>query len=584
MKKIEKIEILRHSTAHVLAAAVLGMFPEAKFGMGPAVENGFYYDFDLPRTLIPEDLEILENKMKEIIKANIKFEQADASIEEAENDFKELGQSYKVELIRDLKEEGHKKVCIYRAGIFVDLCSGPHLDYTGEIPADAFKLTRISGAYWKSDEKNKQLQRIYGVAFESKKDLDEYLRSMEDAKERDHRKIGKELKLFHIDENVGKGLPLWMPKGAAIRQVLQRFIEDEETKRGYLRTYTPVIGNVKLYKISGHWDHYKNDMYPPIKIDDEEYILRPMTCPHQFMIYKAEQHSYRELPLRYAELAEMYRKEKSGELSGLMRVMGFTLNDAHIFCTPEQLEKEFLDVLDLIQFSLKALGINKEVSFRASLRDKEKSKYLNNDKLWDESEKILTDILDKAGIKYEVGVGEAAFYGPKADIQIKNVLGKEETIITMQIDLNSAERFDLFYIDQSGKKQRPVIIHRSAIGCIERTMAFLIEHYAGAFPVWLSSVQVIIIPVSEKFNEYGEKIFEELKNKDIRAEIDKSSESLGKRIREAEKQKIPYILVVGEKEEKAESVAVRMRENKKQEVMKIKEFIEKIEKEIKEKI
>jgi len=581
MSRVNNLEILRHSTAHVLAAAVLEMFPDAKFGIGPAIENGFYYDFDLPRTLIPEDLPILEEKMKAIIKANYPFDKEEISAKNALEHFKKAGQDYKIELIKDLEKEKAKNVSVYKTNGFVDLCSGPHLDSTGEINAEALKLTRISGAYWKSDEKNKQLQRIYGVAFENKKELGEYLAQMEEAGKRDHRKIGRELGLFYIDENVGKGLPLWMPKGAILRQTLERFIEDEETKRGYMRTYTPVIGNVRLYKISGHWEHYKDDMYPAMKIENEEYVLRPMTCPHQFMIYKADQHSYKELPLRYAELAEMYRREKSGELSGLARVMGFTLNDAHIICAPEQLEQEFLGVLDLVKFSLKSLGLDKEIWFRASLRDKEKAKYLDNEKLWDESEESLLKILKKAGVKYETGIGDAAFYGPKADIQIKNVHGKEETLITIQIDLNSAERFDMTYVDNEGKKQRPVIIHRSAIGCIERTVAFLIEHFAGAFPIWLSPVQAVVLPISEeKFGAYALQVKEKLIATGIRAELDDSKESLGKRISEAEKQKIPYMLVVGEKEMNADSVAIRSRGDKKQEVMKVDEFVEKIKKEI----
>lgn len=574
--KQDKIDILRHSAAHILASAVLEMFPEAKFGIGPATSDGFYYDFELPRTLIPEDLPLLEEKMREIIKANYPFEKAVISVKEAKDKFKELGQSYKVELIEDLEKEGEKEVTVYKAGQFVDLCTGPHIDSTGEVKNDTFKLTRISGAYWKSDEKNKQLQRIYGVVFKSKAELDKYLKDTEDAKERDHRKIGKELGLFHIDENVGKGLPLWMPKGATIRRTLQRFVEDEEIKRGYLQTYTPVIGSVRLYKISGHWDHYKDDMYPAMKIDGEEYVLRPMTCPHQFMIYKAEQHSYKELPIKYAELAEMYRKEKSGELSGLSRVMGFTLSDAHIICTPEQLEKEFLAVLDFVNFNLKALGLEKDVWFRASLRDKEKEKYLDNEKLWDESEKMLLEILKKAGIKYELGVGDAAFYGPKADIQIRNVNGKEETLITIQIDLNSAERFGMVYIDAKGKKQRPVIIHHSAIGCIERTVAFLIEHYAGALPLWISPIQARVIPVSQKYEKYGTEILGKLREGEFRADIDPGDETLGRRIRDAEQQKINYIIVVGEKEKTNGTVSVRERDGENQQVMEIEEFIKRL--------
>lgn len=585
MGKVEKpkIEVIRHSLSHILAMAVLDMFPEAKLAIGPAIENGFYYDFDLPRTLIPEDLPILEDKMRKILKKDEKFIKSEAKIDDALAATKKSGTIYKAELIADLKKEGTKKVSFYKTGEFSDLCAGPHVASTQSLRNVGFKLTSIAGAYWRGDEKNKMLQRIYGVAFGSKAELDEYLKTMEEAKKRDHRKLGQELGIFTIDETVGKGLPLWLPKGAILRQTLQRFIEDEETKRGYSRTYTPVIGSTKLYKMSGHWDHYKEDMYPAMDLDGEEYVLRPMTCPHQFMIYKNDLKSYKDLPIRYAELAEMYRREKSGELSGLSRVMGFTLNDAHIICTPDQLEKEFLAVLDLIKYSLKCLGLSDDVWYRASLRDKSKTKYLANEKLWEESEKTLIKILKKAGIKYEVGVGDAAFYGPKADIQIKNYLGKEETIITVQIDLNSADRFDMTYIDQKGEKKRPVIIHRSAIGCVERTVAFLLEKHAGHLPTWLAPVQVSVATVGMSAKKYAKDVHKSLIDNGIRAELRDDNETIGKKIRESELQKIPYMLVIGDKEIAAKSVAVRVPGDKKINVIKFDKFLTDLKKKIEDK-
>ncbi len=577
------IDTIRHSTSHILAMAVLDMFPEAKLAIGPSIENGFYYDFDLPRTLIPEDLPLLENKMRKILKKNEKFIKSEMKIDDALLLLKKSGEIYKAELISDLKKDGAKKVSFYKTGDFSDLCAGPHVESTQNLQNIGFKLTTVAGAYWKGSEKNKMLQRIYGVAFESKAKLEEYLNMMEEAKKRDHRKLGQDLGIFMIDETVGKGLPLWLPKGAILRQTLERFIEDEETKRGYFRTYTPVIGNVRLYKMSGHWDHYKDDMYPVMDLDGEEYVLRPMTCPHQFMIYKNDLKSYKDLPIRYAELAEMYRREKSGELSGLSRVMGFTLNDAHIICTSDQLEKEFLAVLDLIKFSLKKLGLSEDVWYKASLRDKLKTKYLDNEKLWEESEKSLIKILKQAGIKYEVGIGDAAFYGPKADIQIKNYLGKEETIITVQIDLNSADRFDMSYIDKNGERKRPVIIHRSAIGCIERTVAFLLEKHAGHLPLWLAPVQVSVITVGPSAKKYSKELFKKLQDEKIRAELRDDNETIGKKIREAEMQKIPYMLVVGDKEVAIKSVAVRKPGDKKIEVIKFDKFLIDLKKKIEDK-
>jgi threonyl-tRNA synthetase len=585
MKKTN-LEILRHSASHVLAAAVLEMFPEAKFGIGPAIENGFYYDFDLPRTLIPEDLSFLEEKMKVIIKANYPFERAEISAKVALADFKKLKQDYKVELIKDLEIAGEKKVSVYKSSHFVDLCSGPHIDSTGEIPADAMKLTKISGAYWKGSEKNKMLQRIYGVAFESKEELDEYLVRMEEAEKRDHRKLGKELDLFCFSDIIGKGLPMLTPRGTIIRKELEKFVIEEETKRGYKHVVTPDLAKVELYKKSGHYPYYKDTMYPVMKVDEEELILRPMTCPHHFELYKSRPRSYKELPLRIAEIASQFRYEKSGELSGLTRVRMFCLADAHIVCAKEQAKDEILNVLDLIDYANGVFGLEKgkDYKFRLSLGNrKDDKKYYKDDSAWDKAESILREVLkDLDAPFYEAG-NEAAFYGPKIDVQMKKVNGQEETAFTVQYDFVMPKRFDLKYIDRDGKTKEPIVIHRSSIGCIERTMAFLIEHYAGAFPIWLSPVQVVVIPVSEKFNEYGEKVVANLKENNIRVEFDNSDETLGKRIAEAEKQKIPYMLVVGEKEEKDGSITIRTRGEKKQETMKINEFIEKIRKEIDEK-
>ena len=577
------IDIIRHSISHIAAAAIQKLFKEVKFAIGPTIENGFYYDLDLSKSITPEDLPKIEKEMKELIKKDLKFEKKELEIKKAIELFKKLKQPYKVELIKDLEKEKVKKVTIYTTGNFVDLCKGPHIKSTKEIRFDAFKLTSLAGAYWKGSEKNKMLQRVYGVAFNTKKELNEYLERQREAEKRDHRKIGKELDLFIFSDLVGKGLPLLTPKGAIIRYELEKFIIEEETKRGYLRTYTPDLAKVELYKKSGHWQHYKESMYPPMNIDGEEYVLRPMTCPHQFMIYISRPRSYRELPLRYSEIAKQYRKEQSGEISGLMRVMVFSLADAHIICRPDQIEKEFKEVLELIQYSMKTLGI-KDYGYRFSKWDpKNKKKYADKPNEWRETQKQMKKILDKLKLKYSEEEGEAAFYGPKLDIQMKNINGKEETAFTVQIDFDLPEKFDLTYTDEKGKKQRPMVIHRSSIGCIERTMAFLIEQYAGAFPSWLSPVQAQIIPVSEKFNKYGEEIKKQLNEEGIRVELNDNNETLGKKIREGELQKIPYLLIVGEKEQKDELVAVRNRKDGDIGTMKINKFIEKIKEEIKKK-
>jgi threonyl-tRNA synthetase len=584
-KKIDKINILRHSTAHVLAAAVLKFFPEAKFAIGPAIDNGFYYDFELPRTLIPEDLPLLEKEMKEIIKANYSFEKKLVPAEEALEKFKELNQTYKIELIEDLIKDGEKEVLIYKSGDFVDLCSGPHLQSTGEIDAQSFKLTHISGAYWKGDEKRKMLQRIYGTVFHNKKDLKKHLFELEEAKKRDHRKLGKELDLFVFSDLVGPGLPLFTPKGTVIKRELERWIEDEEIQRGYSQTWTPDISKVDLYKKSGHWDHYQDDMYPAMDLYDEQYVLRPMTCPHQFMIYNSRPRSYRELPLRYSEVSRLYRKEKSGELFGLIRhAGGWSFADAHIICTPNQIEKEFAQVLDFVQNVMKTLKID-NYWYRFSKWDpkNEKNKYVDNSEAWEKTQDSMKKIIDSMKLDYKEAEDEAAFYGPKLDVQLKNSNGKDETAFTVQIDFALPEKFDMTYTDENGQEVRPMIIHHSSIGCLERVMAFLIEHYAGKFPTWLAPVQAALLPVSDKFEKYSQATEEKLRALGIRTETPNPENSLGKRIAETTKMKVPYILIMGEKEEKDGLVTIRKRDEKEQKVMKIDEFLELIKKEIKEK-
>ena len=549
-KEVNKKEILRHSTAHVLAAAVLEMFPETKFGMGPAIENGFYYDFDLPRTLIPEDLEILEDKMRKIIKSDFQFEQADATIEDAEKDFKELGQSYKVEIIRDLKAEGNKKVSIYKAGHFVDLCSGPHLKSTGEIKADAFKLTKISGAYWKGDEKNKQLQRIYGVVFENKKELDEYLKNMSEAEKRDHKKIGREMDLYSFNA-VAPGSTFWHPKGMQIWNELEKLGKNIRKKYSYQEIQTPILAKSSLWKTSGHWEHYKESMFH-FDVEKETYCLKPMDCPFNIKIYQTRQRSYKELPIRYTEIGRVMRDEKSGELNGLFRVRYITQDDSHIFLKKDQVEDEIATLIKMAREYYQSFGI--EPRFFLSTRPE---KFAGEKEEWDQAEKALEKSLGKEKVKYEVKEKDGAFYGPKIDIDIEDALGRPWQLATIQLDFQLPQRFELEYIDNDGKKKMPVMIHAAIFGSFERFIGILTEHYAGAFPVWLAPVQAIIIPVSKKFNDYGQEVLESLASVNVRAEINDKDETLGKRISEAEHQKIPYILVVGDKELANNTVNVR---------------------------
>ncbi len=583
MSKASKIEIIRHSTSHILAAAVQQLFPGTKFGIGPIIENGFYYDFDLPRSLAPEDLPRIEKKMKEMIKKNLKFEKEELTINKAIDLFKKLKQSYKVELIKDLQKEKVKKVTIYKTGDFTDLCRGPHIASTKEIKSDAFKLTKIAGAYWKGDEKNKMLQRIYGVAFNNKRELDEYLAKQAEAEKRDHRYLNNLLNLYQISDEVGPGLVMLHPKGAIIREEIEKFWKEEHQKHGYQYVSTPHIGKLDLWKKSGHWEFYRENLYPPMKIEETEYLLKPMNCPFHVQIYQSQIRSYKELPIRYCELGTVYRYEKTGVLHGLLRVRGFTQDDAHIFCAPGQLGQEVLGVLDLALFMLKVFGF-KEYEFELAVRDpkEKKKKYLGDDKIWNKAEKALVYALEKKKLKYHRAEGEAVFYGPKIDIKLIDALGRGWQGPTIQVDFNFPEKFDLAYIDNEGKKQQPIMIHRTVLGATDtRFLGCLIEHYGGAFPVWLAPIQTQIIPVSQKFNKYAQQVKEQFQKENIRAELNEDNETLGKKIREGELQKIPYLLIVGEKEIKTDSVAVRDREKGDLGLMKTKKFIAQIKEEIK---
>ena len=572
----------RHTAAHILSQAVKRLFPEAKLAIGPAIDNGFYYDFDLEGGFTNEDLEKIEAEMKKIVKEDLAIECFKLPREEAIKFMKEQDEPYKVELIEDLPEG--EIITFYKQGEFTDLCAGPHLMTTK--PVKAFKLTKLAGAYWRGNEKNKMLARIYGTAFTKKADLDEYLEAVEEAKKRDHNKLGRELKLFTTSEPIGQGLPLLMPKGARIIQLLQRWVEDEEQKRGYLLTKTPLMAKSDLYKISGHWDHYKEGMFVlgNEEKDNEVFALRPMTCPFQFTVYKAESKSYRDLPLRYAETSTLFRNESSGEMHGLIRVRQFTISEGHLACRPDQLEDEFKGVVDLINYMLDTLGLREDISYRLSLWDENnKEKYIGEPEAWNAVQNKMREILNHLGIEYTEAVGEAAFYGPKLDLQIKNVHGKEDTIITAQIDFSLAERFGMTYVDKDGQEKYPYVIHRTSIGCYERTLALLIEKYAGAFPVWLAPVQVKLLPISEKYHDYADEVYAQLKKNNIRVEVDYRAEKIGYKIREARNERAPYILVVGEKEAENKEVAVRSRKNGDEGSISIDNFIERIIKEIESK-
>jgi len=577
----EYYEKFWHTTAHVFANALVELYPTAKIAIGPAIESGFHYDFELDKNLEAKNLESIEQKINQILKRKEKMIQKDVSVKEALELFK--NNPYKVEMINDLAKEGAAKISTYTNGSFVDMCKGPHLDSTEEI--GAVKLLKISAAYWKGNDKNKQLQRVYGISFKTKKELEDYIVARAAAEANDHNKLGRELELFTTSDIIGQGLPLLMPKGAKIVQLLQRFVEDEEEKRGYVITKTPFMAKSDLYKISGHWDHYKEGMFVlgDENKDKEIFALRPMTCPFQFIIYKNSTKSYRDLPIRYAETSPLFRNESSGEMHGLIRVRQFTISEGHLIVAPEQLEDEFKGVVDLINYMTKTIGIDKGITYRFSKWDpKKKEKYIDNPEAWDHSQKALKKILDDLKIDYTEADDEAAFYGPKLDLQYKNVFGKEDTIITIQIDFALPERFDMTFIDRDGQKKRPYVIHRTSIGCYERTLAMLIEKNGGSFPLWLAPEQVRIIPVSEKFMDYSVKVKEKLAESGLRVKLDERNETLGNKIRVAQKEKIPYALILGAKEVEANNIALRDRSGK-QEVMTLEEFLEKTLKEIKEK-
>lgn len=567
-------KVYRHTCAHILAQAVKNIYPTVQYAIGPAVENGFYYDFDFKTPITQADFEKIEAEMKSIIKANLPIKRIVMSRAEAEKTVRKMKQNYKTELLADIPEG--EEISFYQQGDFIDLCSGPHLTSTGKIKA--FKLTSLTGAYWRGSEKNKMLTRIYGTAFEKKADLDEYIQRLEEAKLRDHNKVGRDLGFFMTDENIGQGLPLIMPKGARVIQIMQRFVEDEEQRRGYLLTKTPIMTKNNLFITSGHWDHYKDKMFyiGEEDVDDEILCLRPMTCPLQFTIYKNGLKSYRDLPVRYAETATEFRKEASGEMHGLTRIRQFTLADGHIVCTPSQLEKEFQGCVDLIKYLAGVFGIDGDIWYRFSRWDpKNADKYVGSAAEWDRVESTMKTILDDLGIVYEEAWGEAAFYGPKLDVQGRNVHGKEDTLFTVQIDFSLAKRFDMIYIDENGEKANPLIIHRSSIGCYERTLGMLIEKYNGAFPMWLAPEQVRVLSLTDRTCDKASEIAKMLFDMGLRAEADVRSEKLGKKIREAQLEKVPYILVIGDKEAEQNVVAVRHRSEGDLGTMTIEEFASK---------
>ena len=550
----------RHTATHILAQAVTRLFPNAKLAIGPAIDGGFYYDFDKEGSFSADEIKAIEEEMKKIVKEDLKIERFELPRAEAITFMEEKGENFKVELIEDLPEDAI--ISFYKHGEFTDLCAGPHLMSTKYVKA--FKLTQVAGAYWRGSEKNKMLSRIYGTAFTKKSNLDAHIEQIEEAKKRDHNKLGRELKFFTTSDVIGQGLPLLMPKGAKVIQLLQRFVEDEEEKRGYVMTKTPLMAKSDLYKMSGHWDHYKDGMFilGDESKDAEIMALRPMTCPFQFTIYNADQKSYRDLPIRYAETSTLFRNESSGEMHGLIRVRQFTISEGHLIVRPDQLEQEFKDVVALINYIMETLGLQDDITYRFSKGDpNDKHKYIDNPSAWEDTESKMKEILDHLGINYKTAIGEAAFYGPKLDLQIKNVHGKEDTIITVQIDFALPERFDMSYVDKDGVKKRPYVIHRTSIGCYERTLALLIEKYAGAFPTWLAPLQVKVLPISEKYHDYAQEVVAKLKAANIRVEADFRAEKIGYKIREARNERAPYLLIVGEKEAELNEVSVRSRKN-----------------------
>jgi threonyl-tRNA synthetase len=554
----DHLQNLRHSTAHLIAAAVLELYPGTKLTIGPAIESGFYYDFEFAKPISEEDFPQIEAKMTELLKSWDGFSHREVSEEEAKEFYK--NNPYKLELIDEIAKKG-EKITLYKAGTFEDLCRGGHSEKPKE-DIGAFKLLSVAGAYWRGDEKNKMLTRIYGTAFATKEELEKHLTMLEEAKKRDHKKLGKELDLFYFSETVGKGLPLLTPKGSVVRRELEKFIVNEELKRDYQHVYTPDLASLELYKKSGHYPYYKDSMYAPITIDDEQFMLRPMSCPHHFELYLRKPHSYKELPVRFAELAKLYRYEQSGELAGLQRVRAFTLADAHIIARKDQAEGEVNGVLDLIEYIAESFHLKpgENYHYRLSLGDRsDEKKYFKDDASWDEAENTLRKVLSSRNVPFVEAAAEAAFYGPKIDIQMKNVNGKEDTAFTVQYDFVMPSRFQLAYVNDQGQEEQPIVIHRSSIGAIERVMAFLIEHYAGAFPLWLAPVQMTLLPIADRHQEFAEKVKKQLQNEGFRVEIDNRSERLQAKIRDATLQKVPFMGIIGDKEIAEEAVSVRKR-------------------------
>jgi len=556
MNEVNELQILRHSASHVMAQAVKRLYPDVKLAIGPAIDTGFYYDFDVAQPFTAEDLEKIEAEMKKIAKENLKIERFETSREEALKIME--NEPYKIELINDIPEGD--TISFYKQGEFVDLCAGPHVNYTSKVKA--YKLLSATGAYWRGNEKNKMLQRIYATAFASKDELNEFLEQREEARRRDHNKLGRELELFTTSDLIGQGLPILLPKGARIIQLLQRWVEDEEQKAGWQLTKTPLMAKSDLYKVSGHWDHYQDGMFVlgDEEKDDEVFAMRPMTCPFQYQAYLNRARSYRDLPMRLNETSTLFRNESSGEMHGLIRVRQFTISEGHLMCTPEQLEGEFKACLEMTNRMLTTLGLIDDVSYRFSKWDPEnKEKYIGTDEQWNEAQDMMQKILDGLGLDYKVGIGEAAFYGPKLDIQIKNVYGKEDTLVTIQIDQLLAEKFGMEYVDKDGKKKNPYIIHRTSIGCYERTLALLIEKYAGAFPLWLAPVQIKLLPIADRHLDYIYDVKAKLEKAGFRVEVDSRNEKIGYKIREAQLEKVPYMLLVGDKDIENNTVSIRNR-------------------------
>lgn len=575
------LETIRHSCSHVLASAVLKLYPDTKLGIGPAIEEGFYYDFDFAKEKISaEDLEKISALMIQIIESELPFIREEVSLAEARKLFK--AQPYKLEFISDLEKEGNKKVSIYKTGEFVDLCAGPHVTDTSQI--GPFKLLSLAGAYWRGSEKNPMLTRIYGTCFETQKDLDNYLQKIEEAEKRDHRRLGRELELFILSEEVGSGLPIWAPKGATVRRIIEDFWKDEHQKRGYQYVYSPHIGSLSLWQRSGHWEFYRENMYSPIEIDEQKFLIKPMNCPFHLQVYQEKTRSYKDLPIRLCELGTVYRYERAGVLHGLARVRGFTQDDAHLFCRPDQIEEEIVRVCDLALLMMKTFGFS-DYEIDLSIREPQnKTKYLGSDVSWERAEKALEAALKTKNLPYRRAEGEAVFYGPKIDIKLFDSLGRGWQGPTIQVDFNFPEKFDLNFINQRGEKERVVMIHRTVLGSMERFMACLIEHYAGAFPLWLSPVQTVVIPITDKQNDYAQEVVQKLKEQGLRAEIDSRNETTSAKIRDAELQKIPYMVIVGEREVTNKSLSVRGRGEKNLGEMTEKEFLTKIKAEIEKKV